>query len=62
MGFRRDDLGIIDTLHLVEVARAASLVAPHLMANDENVALEMVSQPSGVAETSENGKKTRCAR
>ncbi len=32
--------GIIDTLHLVEVARAASLVAPKLMHDEENAALK----------------------
>ena len=32
--------GIIDTLHLVEVARAASLLAPKLMHDEENAALK----------------------
>jgi hypothetical protein len=32
--------GIIDTLHLVEVARAASLVAPGALASDESAALK----------------------
>ena len=54
--------GIIDTLHLVEVARAASLVAPQLMTSEENAALDgWFRSYLGWLKTSENGKKERDA-
>ena len=54
--------GIIDTLHLVEVARAASLVAPHLMTSDENVALDAWFRSYlEWLKTSVNGKKEQDA-
>ncbi len=54
--------GIIDTLHLVEVARAASLVAPHLMTREENTALdEWFRSYLEWLNTSDNGKKERDA-
>ena len=54
--------GIIDTLHLVEVARAASLVAPQLMTSEENVALGgWFRNYLEWLKTSENGKKERDA-
>jgi hypothetical protein len=50
--------GIIDTLHLVEVARAASLVAPQLMTSEENEALDgWFRSYLEWLKTSENGKK-----
>jgi len=54
--------GIIDTLHLVEVARAASLVAPQLMTSEENTALDgWFRSYLEWLNTSENGKKERDA-
>ena len=52
--------GIIDTLHLVEVARAASLVAPKAMtANKRAAMLEWFAQYLGWLNTSELGKAER---
>lgn len=54
--------GIIDTLHLVEVARAATLVAPALMSADEQAALrQWFSEYLHWMKTSENGIKERDA-
>jgi hypothetical protein len=54
--------GIIDTLHLVEVARAASLVAPALMSIDDNRALkDWFSSYLTWLKTSPNGRKERDA-
>ena len=55
--------GIIDTLHLVEVARAATLVAPALMSADEQAALRRwFSEYLHWMKTSENGMKERDAK
>jgi hypothetical protein len=54
--------GIIDTLHLVEVARAASLVAPHSMTPADNAALDTwFSSYLGWLKTSEKGRTERAA-
>jgi hypothetical protein len=54
--------GIIDTLHLVEVARAASLVAPHLMTSEDNDAVDVWFRSYlEWLKTSANGKKERDA-
>jgi len=54
--------GIIDTLHLVEVARAAGLVAPKLMSAEENAALkEWFRSYLTWMKTSEKGVKERDA-
>jgi hypothetical protein len=54
--------GIIDTLHLVEVARAASLVALHLMTSEENAAVDdWFRSYLEWLKTSEKGKKERDA-
>lgn len=54
--------GIIDTVHLVEVARAASLVAPKLMTEEDNDALQgWFRSYLGWLKTSENGRKERDA-
>jgi hypothetical protein len=54
--------GIIDTLHLVEVARAASLVAPELMTREDNAALNAWFRSYlEWLKTSEKGKKERDA-
>ena len=54
--------GIIDTLHLVEVARAASLVAPRLLKSEENAALKAWFRSYlEWLKSSENGKKERDA-
>lgn len=52
--------GIIDTLHLAEVARAASLVAPEAMkSNDRATMLEWFAQYLEWLQTSELGKAER---
>lgn len=52
--------GIIDTLHLVEVARAASLVAPEMMkAKDRAAMIEWFAQYLDWLSTSEPGKAER---
>jgi hypothetical protein len=54
--------GIIDTLHLVEVARAASLVAPKLMNAEDNAALkDWFRSYLAWLKTSEKGKTERDA-
>jgi hypothetical protein len=54
--------GIIDTLHLVEVARAASIVAPKLMNTEENAALkDWFRSYLAWMKTSDKGKKERDA-
>jgi hypothetical protein len=54
--------GIIDTLHLVEVARAASHVAPHyLSAEDSAVLKQWFGSYLEWMQTSEKGKKERSA-
>jgi hypothetical protein len=54
--------GIIDTLHLVEVARAASLVAPRRMSAADNVALHgWFRSYLQWLKTSDNGMKERDA-
>jgi hypothetical protein len=54
--------GIIDTLHLVEVARAASVVAPKLLSGVEAVALKgWFRNYLGWMQTSEKGKAERDA-
>ena len=54
--------GIIDTLHLVEVARAASLVAPKLMNASENAALtNWFASYLAWMKTSDKGKTERDA-
>jgi hypothetical protein len=55
--------GIIDTLHLVEVARAASIVAPALLSAEENAALKNWFQSYlQWMKTSDKGRKERDAR
>jgi hypothetical protein len=55
--------GIIDTLHLVEVARAASLVAPQTMnAKDRAAMLDWFAQYLDWLSTSEPGKTERDAK
>lgn len=55
--------GIIDTLHLVEVARAATLVAPALMSTDEQTSLrQWFSEYLQWMKTSENGMEERDAK
>ncbi len=54
--------GIIDTVHLVEVARAASLVAPKLMTAADNAALRgWFRSYLDWMQTSDNGRKERDA-
>ncbi|HEX4166481.1 MAG TPA: alginate lyase family protein [Bryobacteraceae bacterium] len=54
--------GIIDTLHLVEVARASSLVGPHLLSVNDNAALnDWFHGYLQWMKTSEKGKKERDA-
>jgi Alginate lyase len=54
--------GIIDTLHLVEVARAASVVAPVLLSAHENVQLkDWFRSYLEWMKTSEKGKEERAA-
>jgi hypothetical protein len=54
--------GIIDTLHLVEVARAASIVAPKLMNAEENAALkDWFRSYLAWMKTSDKGKQERDA-
>src|ERR1700728_1819793 len=54
--------GIIDTLHLVEVARAASLVAPKLMNAEDNAALkDWFRSYLAWMKTSDKGKQERDA-
>jgi hypothetical protein len=54
--------GIIDTLHLVEVARAASLVTPHMMSAEDNGALDdWFRSYLDWLKTSEKGKTERAA-
>jgi hypothetical protein len=54
--------GIIDTLHLVEVARAASLVAPSLLTKEENAALKTWFRDYlAWMKTSDKGKQERNA-
>jgi Alginate lyase len=54
--------GIIDTLHLVEVARAASLAAPKLMNAEDNAALkDWFRSYLAWMKTSDKGKKERDA-
>jgi hypothetical protein len=54
--------GIIDTLHLVEVARAASLVGPQLLSGEENAALkEWFHSYLQWMKTSDKGKTERDA-
>jgi Alginate lyase len=54
--------GIIDTLHLVEVARAASLVAPVALASEENAALkDWFRAYLKWMQTSDKGRKERDA-
>ncbi|HEX4022070.1 MAG TPA: alginate lyase family protein [Acidobacteriaceae bacterium] len=55
--------GIIDTLHLVEVARAASMVAPSMLSAEENAALKnWFRSYLQWMKTSDKGKKERDAR
>ncbi|MGC2162896.1 MAG: alginate lyase family protein [Silvibacterium sp.] len=54
--------GIIDTLHLVEVARAASIVAPSMLSAEENAALAAWFRSYlQWMKTSDKGKKERDA-
>jgi hypothetical protein len=54
--------GIIDTLHLAEVARAASLVAPSLLSKEENAALKSwFTAYLAWMKTSDKGKQERDA-
>ena len=54
--------GIIDTLHLVEVARAASIVAPAILSTEENAALkDWFRSYLAWMKTSEKGKTERDA-
>jgi hypothetical protein len=54
--------GIIDTLHLVEVARAASTVAPAMLSAEENAALQQWFRSYlEWMKTSDKGKKERDA-
>jgi hypothetical protein len=54
--------GIIDTLHLVEVARAAGTVAPAMLSADENAALQQwFCSYLEWMKTSDKGKKERDA-
>ena len=54
--------GIIDTLHFVEVARAASIVAPAMMNAEENAALkDWFRSYLGWMKTSDKGKTERDA-
>lgn len=63
------NFGIIDTLHLVEVARAASLVGPAALTADENVALKgwfseyvhwMKTSQKGIAERDTTNNHAVC--
>ncbi len=55
--------GIIDTLHLVEVARAASIVAPALMSSADSAALRQWFEAYlGWMKNSVNGRKERDAK
>ena len=55
--------GIIDTLHLVEVARAASIVAPSLLSAEENAALkDWFRSYLQWLKTSDKGKQERSAQ
>lgn len=55
--------GIIDTLHLVEVARAANMVAPSMFAAEENAALkDWFRSYLQWMKTSDKGRKERDAR
>lgn len=54
--------GIIDTLHLVEVARAASLVAPRILSHSDNLALkDWFRSYLQWLKTSDKGQKERDA-
>jgi hypothetical protein len=54
--------GIIDTLHLVEVARAASIAAPAMLSAEENAALkDWFRSYFGWMKTSDKGKTERDA-
>ena len=54
--------GIIDTLHLVEVARAAGIVAPAMLSAEENMALQQWFRSYlEWMKTSDKGKKERDA-
>ena len=54
--------GIIDTLHLVEVARAADTVAPAMLSSEENMALQQWFRSYlEWMKTSDKGKKERDA-
>lgn len=54
--------GIIDTLHLVEVARAASLIAPRMLSHSDNLALkDWFRSYLQWLTTSDKGRKERAA-